>query len=44
LKLINGYLRYLRDKKTGEGLLLKEDPAPYGPDDELEAWLATLAI
>jgi four helix bundle protein len=44
LKLINGYLRYLRYKRTGDGLLLKEDTSPYGTDDDLETWLASLAI
>jgi four helix bundle protein len=45
LKLINGYLRYLRDKKTAESLALHETPVPYGDqDDDLELWLASLPI
>ena len=45
LKLLNGYLRYLRDRKVGSSLSLHESPAPYGEGDEdLEAWLATLPI
>jgi len=45
LRLINGYLRYLRDCKAGESLKLHESPAPYGDtDDDLEAWLASLPI
>jgi four helix bundle protein len=45
LRLLNGYLRYLRDRKTGSGLELHEGPTPYGDTDaELEAWLATLPI
>ena len=45
LKLINGYLRYLRDRKTGASLALREDPIPYGDtDSELEDWLASLAL
>ena len=42
-KLINGYLRYLRDCKTGESLALHEVPAQYGEtNEELEEWLANL--
>ena len=45
LRIINGYLRYLRDCKAGESLKLHESSAPYGdPDDDLEAWLASLPI
>lgn len=45
LKLINGYLRYLRDRKAGSSLALHEGPIPYGDtDDELEEWLANLPI
>ena len=45
LKLINGYLRFLRDRKIGSSLTLKEEPSPYGDtDDELETWLANLPI
>lgn len=28
-QLINGYLRHLREKKAGEGLMARESPAPY---------------
>lgn len=45
LKLINGYLRYLRDQKTAESLALHETPVSYGgQDDDLELWLASLPI
>jgi four helix bundle protein len=45
LRLLNGYLRWLRDKKTGQSLALHEEPVPCGDgDDELEAWLATLPL
>ncbi len=45
LKLINGYLRHLRERKTGESLALHEGSAAYGEsDDDLEAWLASLPI
>src|SRR5437867_1509630 len=41
LKLINGYLRYLRDRRTGSSLALHEAAPPYGDtDEELEQWLA----
>jgi len=44
-KLINGYLRYLRDRKTGSSLLLKEESIPYGDaDSALEQWLAELPL
>lgn len=43
LRLINGYLRFLRDRKLGGSLILQEDTVPYGDaEDDLEAWLATL--
>lgn len=43
LRLINGYLCWLRDRKSGQSLGLHEEPAPYGDsDDDLEAWLAAL--
>jgi four helix bundle protein len=32
LRRINGYLRYLRDSKTGDSMKLQEIPAPYGLD------------
>src|SRR6266498_3915443 len=45
LRLINGYLRHLRDCKAGESLKLHESPTPYGEtDDDLESWLVTLPI
>jgi four helix bundle protein len=44
-KLINGYLRYLRDRKQGNSLALHEDSIPYGDTDpELEDWLASLPV
>jgi four helix bundle protein len=44
-KLLNGYLRYLRDRKQGSALALHEDATPYGDtDDALETWLASLPI
>jgi four helix bundle protein len=44
-KLINGYLRYLRDRKLGNSLALHEDVIRYGDtDDELENWLARLEL
>ena len=45
LKLINGYLRYLRDRKMGNSLELHEDSTFYGDiDPDLEEWLANLPI
>ena len=45
LKLLNGYLRWLRDRKTGQALALHEIPTPYGDSDaNLEAWLASLPL
>ncbi|MCX7824942.1 MAG: four helix bundle protein [Verrucomicrobiae bacterium] len=32
LQLINGYIRYLRDQKTGATLQIHEDTAPYGSE------------
>jgi four helix bundle protein len=44
-KLINGYLRYLRERKTGSPLALHEDSVSYADTDEdLENWLANLRI
>ena len=41
LKLLNGYLRWLRECKTGQAPALHENPTPYGDTDaDLEAWLA----
>jgi four helix bundle protein len=44
LKLINGWLRYLRDKKMGSSLALHDAPAAYGAgeSDESMQWLADL--
>jgi four helix bundle protein len=45
LKLINGYLRYLRDRKFSTGLELRETPQPYqvgAIDDESMVWLEEL--
>jgi four helix bundle protein len=45
LKLINGYLRYLRDCKQGDSLKLKETSLAYGvgaSDDESMDWLEEL--
>jgi len=42
LKLTNGYLRYLRDRKVGASLELRETPQPYRvgiADDESMEWL-----
>lgn len=41
LRLLNGYLRYLRDRNMGSTLDLKEESTSYqaGNDGELEAWL-----
>jgi four helix bundle protein len=45
LKIMNGYLRYLRDRKVGSSLHLKESPSPYGDsEDGLEDWLANLPL
>src|SRR6266545_2778584 len=43
LRLLNGYLRWLRERKAGQSLGLHEGPIAYGDaDDDLEAWLASL--
>jgi four helix bundle protein len=45
LRLINGYLRWLRDRKLSQSAALQEDSIPYGDtDDALEAWLASLPL
>lgn len=45
LKLLNGYLRWLRDSKTGQTSALHEDPTPYGDSDpDLDSWLASLPL
>jgi four helix bundle protein len=44
-KLINGYLRYLRDKSAGKSTALHEDTTAYGnSEDDLETWLSTLHL
>src|ERR1041385_2522617 len=45
LRVLNGYLRWLRDRKTGQSLALHEMALAYGDGDtdhELETWLAAL--
>ncbi|PWU12719.1 MAG: four helix bundle protein [Verrucomicrobia bacterium] len=45
LRLINGYLRHLRDRKTGDSFTLHDAPTPYGDtDDDLEPWIASLTF
>ena len=44
LKLLNGYLRWLRDKKTGQNLELRETQVSYNGDDSLEEWLESLPL
>jgi four helix bundle protein len=45
LRVMNGYLRYLRDRKTGDTRKLSESQVRYGDtDDELEEWLDTLNL
>jgi len=45
LHLINGYLRYLRERKIGHTLELRETPPSNATtDDDLEQWLANLLI
>ncbi len=45
LKLLNGYLRWLRERKTGQTFSLHEDSTPYGDsDDDLEGWLTSLPL
>jgi four helix bundle protein len=40
-QLINGYIRYLRERKTGESFALHESSPAYGlTDDDLDALLA----
>ena len=41
LRLINGYVRYLRENKVGANLGLHEDPIAYQTDDAL-TWLNEL--
>lgn len=35
-RLINGYIRYLRDRKSGASLLIRETPAENKFDDDLD--------
>jgi four helix bundle protein len=44
LKLTNGYLRYLRDRKIGSSLAIHESPTPYSTEDcnESMEWLEKL--
>jgi four helix bundle protein len=44
LKLLNGYLRWLRDKKIGQNMELRETSASYNGDDSLEEWLESLPL
>src|SRR6266571_8024156 len=45
LRLLNGYPRWLRDRKTGQSIELREAHVAFGDtDDDLEAWLASLPI
>jgi len=45
LRLLNGYLRWLRERKAGQTPVLHEIPASYGDTDpELEAWLVSLPL
>src|SRR5712691_7468645 len=46
VRWLNGYLRWLRDRKTEQQLVLREDSPLYGDreDDELEAWLHSLPL
>src|ERR1035441_9924979 len=45
LKLLNGYLRWLRERKTGQTLALHETPTPYGDSNaDIESWLASLTL
>jgi len=45
MKLLNGYLRWLRERKTGQTFSLHEDSTPYGDsDDDLEGWLTSLPL
>lgn len=44
LRLLNGYLRWLRDRKLGQNLELHEAPVSYNTDSdaELESWLVSV--
>ena len=42
MRLINGYIRYLRESKTGANLGLREDSVPYRVNDDDLSWLDEL--
>src|ERR1700724_352513 len=42
-RLINGYIRYLRDRKSGASLLIRETPGENKLDDDLEELCNDLA-
>jgi four helix bundle protein len=45
LRILNGYMRWLRECKAGQTLALHEIPPSYGdPDPDLERWLASLPL
>ena len=45
LRLLNGYLRWLRDCKADQTLALHETAIPYGDSDPaLESWLSSLPL
>ena len=45
LKLTNGYLRFLRERKTGSSVVLHETGLSCAEmDEDLETWLASLPI
>lgn len=46
LRLLNGYLRWLRECKTNQSSALHEDPVCYSSDSDadLEDWLASLPL
>jgi four helix bundle protein len=45
LKLLNGYLRWLRDRKTGQALALHESyVSDADTDADLEDWIASLPL
>lgn len=35
VKLLKGYIRFLRERKTGENLIVRESVSPYALDDDL---------
>ena len=44
-RLLNGYLRWLRDRKAGQALALHEDSITYADKgDDLDEWLAGLPL